>query len=209
MTYDWKPSATRSATTNPGLAAVRHARTAAADQPRDILVAAAIEEFIEAAEDGRVRNRSGRPYMPNALRDLRGALRHQVARDLGDLGLRAVRRRHVQAMVDRLEADRLSESRIRSIVSALRALYGYAVEQGYVDFSPADGVLIARDHLESDAHQREQESHEAVPEARPSERYGGDYQPVALLPERILSLALRIAVVLFILFVLVTLAESA
>src|SRR4051812_18506691 len=199
MTYDWKPSATRSATTNPGLAAVRHARTAAADQPRDILVAAAIEEFIEAAEDGRVRNRSGRPYMPNALRDLRGPLRHQVARDLGDLGLRAVRRRHVQAMVDRLEADRLSESRIRSIVSALRALYGYAVEQGYVDSSPADRLVIpGRAEAPRGEPLRTRAPEPPVP---PVERDSGDYQPLALLSERILSLVLRIAVVFFILFV--------
>src|SRR4051794_37994561 len=197
MTYDWKPSATRSATTNPGLAAVRQARTAAADQPPDILVAAAIEEFIVAAEDGRVRNRSGRPYMPNALRDLRGALRHQVARDLGDLRLRAVRRRHVQAMVDRLEADRLSESRIRSIVSALRALYGYAVEQGYVDLSPADGQLIPRDqHMGRGESPRGEPRYAKAPEPPRPERHDDDYQPVALLSERILSLVLRIAVVL-------------
>jgi len=35
-----------------------------------------------------------------------------------------------------------------------------------------------------------------------------DYQPIALLPERILSLVLRIVVVVFILFALVTIAGS-
>jgi hypothetical protein len=40
------------------------------------------------------------------------------------------------------------------------------------------------------------------------EQSGADFQPIALLPERILSLVLRIMVVLFMLFALTTIAES-
>ena len=56
--------------------------------------------------------------------------------------LRDVRRQNVQVLVDRLSAQRLSLSRIRSVVSAIRALYGYAIERGYVEFSPADSLLL-------------------------------------------------------------------
>ena len=58
--------------------------------------------------------------------------------------LRDVRRRHVQGLVDRLASEGLSESRIRSVISAVRALYGYAIEQGYVEASPATGLVIIR-----------------------------------------------------------------
>ena len=58
--------------------------------------------------------------------------------------MRDVRRQDVQALVDRLGADGLSESRIRSVVSALRALYGYAIERGQVEFNPADGLVMPR-----------------------------------------------------------------
>jgi hypothetical protein len=219
---------------------------AADPPPEDILVAKAIEDFVEAAENGRARNRSGRAYRPSALRDLRGSLRYQAARDIGDLRLADVRRHHVQALVDRLAADQLSESRIRSVVSAVRALYGYAIEQGYVDMSPADALVIPRDDergrgwdergppIRARVRFGEDErgwsspdvdemwrdpgrrSYDRVrgarrgpePEPVPRERSRGDFQPMALLPERILSLVLRIVMVVFVLFALVMIAES-
>jgi hypothetical protein len=146
--------------------------------------------------------------------------------------LRDVRRSHVQALVDRLAAEQLSESRIRSVVSAIRALYGYAIEQGYVEFSPAEGLAILRENAPVWAPE------EAGPERTPGETEpsfdwtddlppetgpappppdrraprkdgrGSEYQPIALLPERILSLVLRIVVVVFIMFALITLAGS-
>jgi hypothetical protein len=134
--YDWTPTAARSATTNLTLGV--------APRSDDITVAAAVDEFIEAAESGRAVNRSGRSYRPSALRDLRGILEYHVAPDLGDVRLRDVRRRHVQALVDRLGAEHLSESRIRSVVSALRAFYGYAIDREYVEFNPADALVMPR-----------------------------------------------------------------
>jgi hypothetical protein len=87
-------------------------------------------------------NRSGRPYK-RALRDVRGILEYHVAsgRRSADARRAAGAR---QALVDRLGADGLSESRIRSVVSALRALYGYAIERGNVEFNPADALVMPR-----------------------------------------------------------------
>jgi hypothetical protein len=247
MAYEWLPPASGTTTTAPRVAVrPRHEPETAhapSDEPDDRRVAAVIEEFIQAAEEGQAGTRSGRLYRPSALRDLSGALRGHVARDLGHMQLRDVRRPHVQALVDRLAADGLSVSRIRSVVSAIRALYGYALEQGYVEFSPADSLTIPREG--PPGRPREPEPAPEVEEARPwasaepaappepaapvapptparpaapPERAGsagppelsrgGDYQPIALLPERILSLVLKIAVVLFLLFALVTIAGS-
>ena len=231
MGYNWRPSSSHATTTASLPAATPRTAPRAAGAPT---VAKLSEEFIEAAEGGRALNRSGRRYRPSALRDLRGCLRHHVAPALGDMAMRDVRRRHVQALVDRLVADDLSESRIRSVISALRALYGYAIEHGYVDFSPADGLVMTRnDEPVQTGYQEAASAEEEAPEAweeRPAirsrrsppddgarrarkasrpERDGGGYQPIALLPERILSLALRAVFVLFVVIALLSLTQSA
>jgi hypothetical protein len=195
-------------------------------------VAEVADEFVDAAEAGRALNRSGRPYMPSALRDLRGILEYHVGPAIGEMPLREVRRHHVQALVDRLGAERLSESRIRSVVSALRALYGYAIERRYVEFNPADGLVMPRaaepwgeppgweDHPPRERPAPEppaaSESSEPPPSAEPSRgarkgrrrRDRAAYEPIALLPDRILSFAIRAVFVLLALVAVVSILDS-
>jgi hypothetical protein len=227
MAYDWRPTANRDATTDPHLIPPRRREPAPARTPKppppNISVDAAIDEFLRAAEGGQALNRSDRPYRPSALRDLRGILKQHVSPQIGEMELRDVRRQNVQVLVDRLTAQRLSLSRIRSVVSAIRALYGYAIERGYVEFSPADSVLLPPEgdpaaRVDSPAWNWSDEVDEARTEEPPSWAQtteptrsvddGGDYKPLAQLPDRILSLVLRAVVILFILFALVTIAES-
>jgi site-specific recombinase XerC len=193
MAYDWSPTASRSATTTGARAVVA--------PPPPVTMAAAIEEFIEAAEEGRAVNRSGRRYRPSALRDLTGILRYHVAPMLGERPLAEIHRPAIQKFVDRLGAERLSESRIRSVISALRALYGYAIEQGYVEFNPADGLVMPSEPAE-DARQDD-----AVPP--PSHRDTEEYEPIAVLPERLLTLALRAALLVFAVVAIVSLLQPA
>jgi hypothetical protein len=256
MAYDWRPTAARSVTTDSHVVV----------RPRaDRNVVAAVEEFVAAMEQGVAVNRSGRQYRPSALRDLRGILNHHVVPSLGQMPLRDVRRQDVQALVDRLVSDGLSESRIRSVVSALRALYGYAIEHGQVEFNPVDGLMMSsgdepeqrvleeppawedppareapparedppareappapedppawRDPIawqdrtgRHDRQQRpsarERRKRDRKTRARP-ERERVAYEPIALLPERILSLALRAVFVIFVLIALVSLLGPA
>jgi hypothetical protein len=224
MPSDWSPTATRAATTTAPGEAVRQPHAPAAG----VRVAEAVEEFTAAAAEGRVANRSGRPYRPSSLRDLRGLLRYHVARTIGYMRLEDVSRDDIQGMLDRLAADRLSESRIRSLVSAVRALFGYAIERGWVEFSPANGLLIAQPDEPAWDREGQRASADAPAdstadndawswtddvgepwEERPAARSNGADQPPALLPEQILSLVLRIAIVVFLLFALVTVIGSA
>jgi len=216
MAYDWRPTATRAATTSPAVVAPPRPQpdTAAAPdarRPDDILVAEAVEDFIAAAEGGWARNRSGRRYRPSALRDIRGILRHHVVPELGGKPLRDVRPRHIQALLDRLAAEGLSESRIRSVVSAIRALYAYALEQGQVELSASDQLEIpqqaASPPSDSGSAWEWTDTAQDAPRQKPAPRRE-EYEPIALLPERILSLVLRIVVVLFVLFALITIAGS-
>jgi hypothetical protein len=232
-------------------------------------MAAAIEQFIEAAEQGQAVNRSGRTYRPSALRDLSGILRYHVAPELGDMPLREVGRRHVQGLVDRLAEEDLSESRIRSVVSALRGLYGYAIDHGYAEFNPADGLVMPpiggatsseepireepiREEPTREEPTREENRRPTLVdrlddawaerprwEDRPKreERAGRDdrparderrprrddprkapkrpdrdrsaYEPIAVLPERLLSFALRLAFVLLIIVAIISLLQPA
>lgn len=191
MAYDWRPTASRNATTG---------GTPVVVPPTAVTMAAAIEDFIEAAEQGRAVNRSGRRYRPSALRDVKGILRYHVAPALGERPMNEVRRGDIQAFVDTLRRERLSESRIRSVISALRALYAYAIDQGYVEFNPADSLTMP-----------------AIPEDDPEEDDqpsppSGDteeYRPIAVLPERLLSLALRAALVVFAIVAIVSLLQPA
>jgi hypothetical protein len=246
MAYDWRPSGARSATTDPNLVVPRGGVPGVASPPRSgndgISMAAAIEQFVEAAEQGRAVNRSGRSYRPSALRDLSGILRYHVAPELGDMPLRLVDRRHIQGLVDRLSGEELSESRIRSVISALRGLYGYAIEQGYAEFNPADGLVMPRsggtvssddatrgadrrpnlvDRLDEAWAERPRWEDRPRREDRPprgAERRTAStppdpdrsaYQPIAVLPERILSFALRSAFVLLIVVALISLLSPA
>ena len=67
----------------------------------------AAEEWLEAAQAGLVRNRSGDPYKPSALRGYEQALRDRILPALGDTQLNEIRRSDVQRLVNRLMADGL------------------------------------------------------------------------------------------------------
>src|SRR4051795_5712511 len=142
MDYQWKPGAS-STDTPTGGPAVRpmDPPPRANDEPT---LAEVSEEFIAAGEAGTGRNRNGRRYRPSAVRDIAGCLRNHVVPDLGDLRLRDVQAHDLQRLVDDLAAGDLSLSRIRSVVSAIRALYAYAVENALVEVSAADTLEIAR-----------------------------------------------------------------
>jgi hypothetical protein len=274
MVYDWKPSGHRSATSDLGVAVRPDNGTGAPRAPAaprasesragDVTVAAVVDAFLASATAGRTLNRSGRPYMPSALRDLRGILESHVVPQLGAMQLRDVRRHDVQALVDRLGADGLSESRIRSVVSAVRALYGYAIERDLAPSNPAealvmprveergsvrpepppptppwdgvrsavvsdgdgiagDGIAGLRGRLEDvwdqrpaweargwGAHADEPGSQEgsAGGERRGRQPTRNEHEPIALLPERILSLAIRAVLVLLAVVALVSFLES-
>jgi hypothetical protein len=94
-----------------------------------------IDQFLEAAEEGRARDRWGQPYTHERLRELRGALSY-VDAELGLLNVADVRRRDVQGLVDRLVAAALPVGRVYDVVDALDALYAYAIRGDIVGFSP-------------------------------------------------------------------------
>jgi hypothetical protein len=174
-------------------------------------VAEVAEDFIAAAEEGSARNRNGRRYRPSALRDLSGCLRLYVLPELGDLRARDVQPEDLQRLIDELAAGELSLSRIRSVVSAIRALYGYALDRGIVAVSPADQLEITRTEDLAWDEPAMAERWEERPSARfaiaehrrePSDLTG------RTLPELFLSFIVRLVVTIFVIVALAALAQA-
>ena len=94
-----------------------------------------VDEFLEAAQEGRACDRVGERYAADGLHDLRGALSY-VDSELGLLNIADIRRPDVQSLVDQLVASGLTVARVYGVVDALDALYAYAIQNGIVGFSP-------------------------------------------------------------------------
>jgi integrase len=106
--------------------------------PTSITLQEAAEEWLQAAEAGIIRTRSGDPYKPAALRAYRHALHGKVLPELGRLRLSAVTRTRVQDLVDALVARGLAPSTVRP----LRALYRRALAREQVALNPTFGLAL-------------------------------------------------------------------
>ena len=99
-------------------------------------LAKAAEEWLEAAQVGVVRTRSGDPYKPSALRSYRQVLQACVLPRLGRQKLTAITSRSLQDLVDQLARDGLAPSTIRNTLLPLRAIYRRALNRGEVAINP-------------------------------------------------------------------------
>jgi integrase len=79
--------------------------------------------WIALAQQGKIRNRSGRRYKPSALRTIETDLRLHLTPSLGDKPMAAIIRRDLQRLVGGWLDEGFSPSKIRSIVNALRVLW--------------------------------------------------------------------------------------
>lgn len=99
------------------------------------------ERFVAGARDGRALNKHGHRYKPRAIDNLEDSLRLHVEPVLGNKRLSDIRRGDIQAIVDEL-APRLSGSRVRSVVNAVRSLYRWAQERDLASHDPAALVRL-------------------------------------------------------------------
>jgi hypothetical protein len=74
---------------------------------------AAAHEWLEGAESGVIRNRSGDMYKPSVIRGYDEALRLRVLPAIGAHKLADIAARDVQDLIDRWQAEGLSASAIR------------------------------------------------------------------------------------------------
>jgi hypothetical protein len=106
-----------------------------------IRLADARSQFVKAAREGKALNKHGRRYKPRAIDDIDESLRVHVEPRLGRKRLTSIRRGDVQAIVDEV-TPKLSGSRVRSIVNALRSLYRWAQDRDHASHDPAALVRL-------------------------------------------------------------------
>ena len=167
-------------------------------------VDAVVEELLAAAARGSARDRYGRRFDAEGMRGLRWALTGHVHEEIGSMAIAEVRARHVQALIDRLDASGLSPRRVDGVAHALRTLFAYAEERQLVHGNPAEAVALP------------DEDHEPV--APPSAALTttasqpGPVHPapaaVGLIPEQVLWTCLKAVTLIFVLIALVLVAES-
>jgi integrase len=95
-----------------------------------------------AAEAGFIRNRSGDPYKPSALRGYEQSLRARLLPAMGGAKLGDIRRSDVQRLVNRMMADGLGASTVRNSLMPLRAIYRQALALDEVAVNPTTGVQL-------------------------------------------------------------------
>jgi hypothetical protein len=168
-------------------------------------VDAVIEDLLAAAARGSARDRYGRRFDGDGLRGLRWALTGHVHEEIGAMAIAEVRTRHVQALIDRLDASGLSQRRVDAVVHALRNLFAYAQERDLVASSPAEAVALP-----------DEEPDPAPPNPSLATTVTGlqavstPAQPpaVGMMPEQVIWTLLKAVTLMFILIALVLVAES-
>lgn len=107
-----------------------------------ISVREAAHRFVQGAETGAIRNRSGDTYKPSALRGVEEAFRLRLVPDFGARKLAEVQRADLQRLVGRMQASSKSPSTIRNTINAARALYRWAVRDDLVQHDPTDNLEL-------------------------------------------------------------------
>jgi integrase len=101
----------------------------------------ATEPWLASMQEGHIRNRSGDPYKPSAIRGYRDTLALRVLPALGHLRVREIRTQDVQRLVDDLTEAGWSAATIDSALTPLKAFYRRALVRGEVSHNPTSGIL--------------------------------------------------------------------
>ncbi len=115
------------------LVALRNNKLHAADP---ITLRQAAKAWLDGAEAGTVRTRSGDAYKPSVIRSYRSALDLRLLPALGAAKLGQIQRRDVQNIADDMLAEGASASTIRNGLMPLRVTCRRALEDGDIAVNP-------------------------------------------------------------------------
>jgi integrase len=124
--------------------------------------------FLEGAETGTIKTRSGSLYKPSVVGSYRTSLNRHVLPTLGFLKLADVTTVDVQDLVDSLSAAGLNGSTVRNAIVPLRAIYRRAVQRGEAVLNPTAGVGLP-EHVAREKRIASPEEAEALLAALPDE----------------------------------------
>lgn len=110
--------------------------------PNGRTVREAAEAWLQGAERGEIRNRSGRPYKPSTLRGYRLALTERILPALGSRKLNAITTSDLQALVDGWQAEGQAASTIRNSLKPVQAIYRRARSREGVPVNPTHDLEL-------------------------------------------------------------------
>lgn len=110
--------------------------------PNGKTVGEAAAAWLEGAERGEIRNRSGRPFKPSTLRGYRQALGDHILPVLGSRKLNAVTTSDLQAIIDVWQAEGRAPSTIRNSLKPLQAIYRRARTREGVPMNPTHDLEL-------------------------------------------------------------------
>jgi integrase len=110
--------------------------------PTSLTVRDAAWLWLEGADVGSVRDRSGRPYKPSTLRGYRASLVLRVLPEFGAHRLSELRRGDVQEFADRLGRGGMASGTIRNTLNPLQAIYRHAVRRDLVPVNPTHDLEL-------------------------------------------------------------------
>jgi hypothetical protein len=132
-----------------------------------------------AALDAFIAQTGGSPELERSL---------ALVDELEGRELEGIRRRHLQAELDRLERAGLSPRRIELVADALRTFFAWAVDERLIGHSPADALIVGREQQPATA--------------------GAAAVPDGMVPDHVIWMSLKVATVAFVLIALILVAES-
>jgi len=100
------------------------------------------DAWLDGAERGDIRNRSGRRYKPATLRGYRQALDDRVLPALGSHRLNAVTTADLQALVDRWQAEGQAASTTRNSIKPLQVIYRRAPSREGLALNPTHDLEL-------------------------------------------------------------------
>lgn len=110
--------------------------------PAPLTVGRAAEAWLEGAESGAIRNRSGLPYKASTIRGYRQALEDHVISLLGSQRLSSVTTSDLQDLVDRWQAENRPASTIRNSIKPLQAIYRRARSREGLPVNPTQDLEL-------------------------------------------------------------------
>jgi integrase len=110
--------------------------------PSQTTLKQASEQWLETAEAGLVRTRSGEAYKPSAVRAYRQALNHRALPHLGNKRLTSITQLMLQDFADQLSTQGLSPSSVRNTLLPLRAIFRRAHQRGEVAINPTLKLVL-------------------------------------------------------------------
>jgi integrase len=133
-------------------------------------LAQAAHDLVAGMADGSVLDRGGRPYKPSTIRSYEASLRLHVVPLLGGRRLGELRRRDVQAVVDRLRGKGLSPSTVTNTLDPLRVICRRALRDDLIAIDPTDGLELPAIRGRRDRIETPEQAHRLLTALPPEER---------------------------------------